>query len=350
MMNLKKNAGFLAAAGIVALLLAAAGVMVSHGSRTYSVQREAYQNALARFNELCQRDPFPSETNVAIELNNVAVLTNMVDRLIRDLQKGRIDAKNMAPEAFISHIQNMARNLSKRMGEGGVRLPAPNYDFDFDQYVSKGIPPDPAHIPGLNYQFELVNVICGIMADAKIAELRSVKRYKFDVSGASAASTTSSSRRGSRQSPAPAGQGAGAATNVSIESVPAGELFSKVHFSFSIVGSEDSIWTVLNQMAANSAFIVVSQFKLLNPKAAVSEIAFAAPPPAVGAAPAPGAQGPEAAAPEAPRLPRAERVVIGNELVEAEVELDVYRFASPESRGAGSSGGNGRLTPPGATP
>ncbi len=344
MINLKKHTGLLVAAVIVALLLVAAGVMVFYNARLYSSESDAYHDALARFNELCQRDPFPSDTNVAVELDNVARLTNKVDRLFQELRKGQVAAKNMAPEAFIAYIQTMARNLSRRMSEAGVLLPAPNFDFDFDKYVSKGIPPDPSHIAGLNYQFELVNIICGIMADAKIAELKSVRRDSFDAAPAPDAPV---SRRG-RSSPAPSEQpppsasASGASPTVSIDAVPPGDLFSKIHFSFSFVGTEDSIWTVLNHMAAARVFIVVTRVKLTNPRAISAALALETPLPGAASGSPEQEKTPEAAEAEARILPRAERIVVGNELVEAEVELDVYRFASPESLNAGPGERNKR--------
>lgn len=342
MINLKKHMGLLVAAAIVALLLVAASVMVFYNARLYASESAAYHDALARFNELCQRDPFPSDTNVAVELENMARLTNKVDRLFQELRKGQVAANNMAPEAFIAHIQNMARTLSRRMSEAGVLLPAPNFDFDFDKYVSKGIPPDPSHIAGLNYQFELVNIICRMMADAKIAELKSVRRDSFDAAPAPDAPV---SRRG-RSSPAPSEQpppsASGASPTVSIDAVPPGELFSKIHFSFSFVGTEDSIWTVLNKMAAARVFIVVTRVKLTNPKAVSAALALETPLPGEASATPAQEKTPEAAEAEARILPRAERIVVGNELVEAEVELDVYRFASPKSLNAGPGGRNKR--------
>lgn len=308
-MNFKKHMGFMIAGSIVVLLMIASGVMVFMGASQYSAENAQYQAALATFNELCNKDPFPSETNVTLELKNVLELTNLVARLSTDLRKGQISARQMAPEAFISHIQNMARNLSKHMVDSGVQLPTPNYDFDFDKYVSKGIPPNPLHISGLTYQFQLIEVFCGILADAKITELKIVKRARFDEGGAAAPMSESDS----------------------IDVVPAGKLFSKVQFSISFIGREDSIWKVLNQMAMNQPFIVVTRVNLTNPKLTItlpsSQDGAPATADATGDASAQAA-GIEGAVPQV--VPRAKRVLIGNEQIEADLELDVYRFANPE--------------------
>ena len=338
-MNFKKHMGFMIACGIVALLIIVTGVMVFFGARQYSVENAAYQSSLSRFNQLCKRDPFPSETNVTQELENVMELTNLVSQLSMDLRKGQVEARKMAPEAFISHIQNMARNLSKRMGEAGVQLPAPNYDFDFDKYVSKGIPPNPSHISGLNYQFQLVEIFCGILADAKIAEIKMVKRDRFDESTPAPVSTRGT-RGAARSQPAAQNNPDSSAPGMdSIDAVKPGELFSKIHFSLQFVGREDSIWTVLNQMAQNRVFIVITRVKMTNPRLTLSAPSLpstAKPDAAVDAAaqPAP-AGGPES---EPQIVPRANRIVVGNELIEVEMELDVYRFATPGLPAAAPAG------------
>ncbi|MBP7829741.1 MAG: Amuc_1100 family pilus-like protein [Kiritimatiellae bacterium] len=318
-MNLKKNMTLIVGGAIAGVLLVILLVLLFRFNSSYQKVNRELQSAQQRLTILNGRDPFPSEENVAVVRTNLAVLQDFFGTLMKSLQEGQPEIAEMEPAEFNLLLDQTRRRLFGAAAKVKVALP-PGFSFGFDRYAA-GTLPDAVDVPRLVAQMKEVEFLCGLLYASKIGEISSIERAVFEASARPTVATeTFVDPRMARY-----GGGAPAATAAATADTykDASGLFSRQRYTVTFRGRDAAVEDFLNRVASSKRFLVVTRLQLEN-ETGVPKVT--APLPATAA---PGT------APAAP-LAREKRVSAGREPVKVIVEVEVYRFHSPQDGEASS--------------
>ena len=323
-MNLKKNMTLIVGGAIAVALLVILLVLLLKFNSSYQQVNRQLQSAQQRLTILNARDPFPSEDNVTMVRTNLAVLQGFFGTLMASLQKGQAEVAKMEPSQFNLLLDQTSRRLFAAAAKAKVAVPR-GFPFGFDRYAA-GTLPDSVDVPRLAIQLEEVGYLCGLLYLSKITELSAVERPVFEASARpTVAVETYVDPRMQRYGGGAPATTATPANPADTYKDPSG-LFSRQRYTLTFRASDTAVLAFLNRVAASSRFIVVTRLQMENeagvPKAAA----------ALAAAATPAAPG----APAASLPTREQRIVAGREPVRVIVEVEVYRFHSPDAGEAAS--------------
>ncbi len=273
-------------AGLVILTaLAAIGVKLSVAMRRYAAEKGEIQSVLNRKQQLDRRVPYPSAENVRRAEENYKDLLDAYNELNERLRARQIEPQAMQAADFMPLLERSLGSLRSRLAAAQVEYP-PRFAFGFERYAGGKLPA--AHdIPRLVQQLKIIEALCQALAQSGAAELISFSREEFENALAAP---------GASRSPSAAGPE---------------ELYTTMHFKLAVKAGEASVIDLLNRLARLPVFTVVTSVDLVNTRSGPREGA--------------GRGGAPAAA--APAGQRKRPIILGNELLEMRLELDVYQFA-----------------------
>ncbi|MBI3987058.1 MAG: hypothetical protein HY343_09070 [Lentisphaerae bacterium] len=298
-MNLKKYKGLLIAGGVVLVLLAVAGFLLYSSMSRYAQGKTDLQAEMQKLSQLNNREPFPSQTNIAQVTTNLLIQAGVLKEMNEQLREGQVEPQQMESAEFGLLLENGLRAIRASFATNGIILPQ-RMSFGFDRYAG-GQPPRDLDIPRLVQQLRIIDNLCKILVAAGIAELQVISREEFETMAGAA--------------PPRPGQPPSADK---VGTIGPNELYGKMRFKLVFRAKESAVLEVLNALAAHEMFTVITVLEKANQKQGLRDVAFS---PAVAPAAPPGG----AAAGGA--IPREQRVVIGREEVDVKMEVDVYRFA-----------------------
>lgn len=278
-----------AVAGLAALAIL--GVKLFAATRLYTAEKSALQAVMDRKQQLDQRNPYPSPENVRREAENFKDILDNFNELNELLRARQIEPRSMQAADFMPLLENTLQRIRSQLADAKIGYP-PNFTFGFERYVGGKLPAK-GDIPRLVQQLKIIDALCLAMVKVGVVELASLSREEFE--GAAAAKAGA---------PDPRAEEA---------------LYTSQHFKLEVVADETAVVDLLNLLARCPMFTVVTSVELAGSKTDLREGA---------AAPAPAAAG-ESGGEESGSRER--QIIIGRELVDLKLELDVYQFApSPD--------------------
>lgn len=297
---IKKHPVFALCLAVTVLLLIGAGVGLFLSQRLYARQALALDTVTTRLQQLYRRDPFPAAANVSKEAENLKDVIDQYNELNEFLRTGQVNLHPMEAADFMQFLEKSLRKLRDRLQNTRIKFPE-KYAFGFDKYAGGQLPAS-GDIPRLVQQLKIIEALCDILQAAAIAELVAIERDSFEQAARGA--DASGGRRG-----APSPETAAA--------LPGGDkLVASQHFKIAVKARENAVIAMLNLLASQPMFMVVTRVEMTNPRqeSSAGGPVFA---PAV-AARAPGA--PEPAA-------RERQIILGREELDVKFDLDVCQFA-----------------------
>jgi hypothetical protein len=255
---------------------------------------------------------------VEIENENAAALQGAFANVLAQLKKGQIKPPRMTPSTFIRLLGRKRQAL--RIAAAGTNatktaetaLPD-KFAFGFDPYFA-GQRPKPEHVEDLTRQLLVLERLFDVLFDANVRSILSVQRDAVET-----------------RMPPPKGEAAA-------------PLYSRLHFAFRFTAGESDLLHVLDRLAAEKMFVVVTSLSVQKDGPDVAVVAEQEPARASAPAdaatsisalfggPAPAPKGDGETVKPRPRpedLPRSERMVCGPRVakpVTVGLEVDVYRF------------------------
>jgi len=311
-----KNILLIVAGAVGLAVLGLAGFLLYRGvSRFGSVER-TLREAVSELKDYYARDPFPSPGNIDREETNVVVLTEWYDTLLGDLSRGQIEPVEKSPSKFMTTYGKTKNALLKR---GGSAVPA-GFAFGFDRYAVSGVPPAPDDVPRLTQQLTIVESVCGVLFDAGVSELVSVRREEFEDTLVSAGSGPRPSGRFS--APSEPERKGGTLRQPGV--IGPRDLYATFHFEFELAAHEKNLLDALNRLARHPLFIVVTDVEIAKVRGGTGGREEAAEP--AGREPGLVSSGEGRARAAGSRR---ERLMYGEELerpLRVKLALDVYQF------------------------
>ena len=319
---------------VVAVLLVAffvaACVLLTLGVRDFRKADGKLAGSKARLDYLYSRNPFPSEYNLRVERKNLVEREAQLEGLVRALREGQVESDEQNPAKFSSQFWAAhKRLLDVARKEGVVVTGGSDFSFGFERYMKGELPAAARDVPRLTQQLRIMQTLCGVLFDARIASLQGIGREEFE--GDAAASPKAEeprTRERGRRKPVP--QASMNAPNVNAGLVPADQLYGTWHFVFAFTAREKALLDVLNGLARCPVFVEVTDLNLSSPEKGLS----LTPEGAAGKAETP--ERPRKNASKGKELEPNEEVagaiICGHDLpLAVRMEVDVYQFANYSS-------------------
>lgn len=315
-MNWRKNIVLVVGGGIALLLLVAVVILLLRFQGQYRTASGELASAVARLQQLNNRDPFPSPENIAVMQENLKAVQASAVALNDTLQRGQLAPEAIEPAEFAPLLERVSKRLGARAAEGGVVLPD-KFTYAFARYAA-GELPAPAAIPRLVVQLKAIDAVCSLLFQARISELVSIDREVFEAGEASAETEETIDPR--RQRRVAAAAAAPTATAVQLPPPETNDLYGVERLTITFAARETAAWDALNALARSPLFLAVVDVRVENTAAVAGNIGKKQPPGALG--------GEQAAAAGLAHYPsHDERVVAGREPVRVSLVLDLYRFS-----------------------
>jgi hypothetical protein len=309
---------------VLVVLVVALGVpafLLYDAFRAFSGAEQRQKSAWQRLSELYGQKPFPSESNIEIDKENVRAIDARRKGLINRLSQTELVRPHKTPSTFQIFLSETRKQLFQAAVRSGASVPE-NFAFGFGAYADSGALPSPlGDVPSrLAEQLTIVDYLCRILFDEKVHELNAVQREEVesglpDVRVSSAPSVVPSGP-GRPGRPAPRSAHV-QATSSKVGDAGAGETHRKLHFALEFKAKERSVVGIINRFAKDPMFIVVTGVELERTGGET-----------VGSTP--GSDAPRDSSVPAPAaLSRQERQVSGPEMeapVRVRLDVDVYRF------------------------
>lgn len=304
---IKKHPVFTLCLGVTVLLLVGAGAGLFLSARLYAKQVLALDAVTTRLQQLYRRDPFPAAANVHKEAENLKDVIDQYNELNELLRAGQVNLQPMKAVDFMQFREKSLRKLRSSLQNARIKFPE-KYAFGFDKYEG-GQMPASGDVPRLVQQLKIIEALCDILQKAAIVELVAIERDNFEQAARGA---DASGRRGAPGAPGTPGA-------PSSEALGGDKLVSSQHFKISVKAREIAVIEMLNLLASQPMFIVVTRVEMTN-----SRQEYSTGPATAGAVAAPAPPG----TPGAPEPAVRERqIILGREELDVKLELDVYQFA-----------------------
>lgn len=202
-------------------------------------------------------NPFPNEENKEILAKNNEKLAKWEKELLQIVKEGEY-----APESknFIREREEMIKRLTDNapIGTDGKSVAVEGLMFGFDKYSNGEPVSSQDDVPRLMKQLVLIESFVQILYDAKIDQLKAVRREEFEDKSAENGNSSKRSSRSSRNrsSNAPINSGG----NVEVEPFDQGVVpVERERFEFVFDARQDSLLTILNSIGAMKPFAMVSE-------------------------------------------------------------------------------------------
>jgi hypothetical protein len=261
--------GMMVAGGALVVTFLAAAVLLYYRIAQFSKAEQDFRALWAQLRQLYQRDPFPTEENVARERENRAMLQGEFDRFLGRLTEKQIDPEKKTPPMFMALFWETRKKLLDQARVWGVAVPE-NFGFGFGGYLG-GYLPAPEDVSRLTQQLGMIAELCGILYEARITELEDIRREIFDSASMQSVPAAPSGRSGRRwSSEAPAEANAETVKDAGLMGPE--DTFAKFHFSVALKGTEAAILETLNRMARSPMFIVVTGLEIVSEESGVMHV------------------------------------------------------------------------------
>src|SRR5882724_436779 len=260
--------------------------------------RSGFTEASAQFNEAATErnrlehlNPFPNEGNFRKTRTALDDYSATLTKLKAELRAQVLPVEPIAPNEFQSRLRRAIVNTTEKARANRVKLPE-NFHLGFDEF--RTTLPTTAAAPLLGQELAQVELLFGILIDARVDAIAVVKRILPRETAAAAA-------------PTPAARKPAAAANAA----PA--VVERAIVDFTFTASPSATRKVLNQIASSERqFFIVHTVYVRNEqqKGPSREQSTAGPVPLAGTAPA-----------------SAIKFIVGNEHVEITARIEMVRFA-----------------------
>ncbi len=302
---------------VISLMLAGTAFLLVKGFMAFFQAEKMLSGKKGELEFLFSRNPFPSEANLKVERSNLSILDDQLADLLGEVGRGQVQSEEQSPNKFGAQFWDVRKELFARARERGIKVDN-SFDFGFAKHMS-GVPPAPQDVARLTQQLRIVQRLSLLMFDAGITGLDGLGREEFEVDAKAAGEPAAQPRRSRR----------GATdTAVSLNTynpnaglIPEGELFGRWRFVFRFAAKEDVLLAVLNRLAREPLFVVVSDLVVEGDAGIKQWNTEAAAKTEDGTAAAAAAEVAAAA------VPRDLRIVCGRDVpLSARMTLDVYQF------------------------
>jgi len=337
-MNPRQHIVALIIGGVLLVMFLVMGFFLYRKMMEYRQASSTLGGALARQQQLFDRQPFPSPENIEREEENRAQIEQEFQKLLALLSEAQIEPVDQKPAAFSTQFWEVRRELLAQALERKIAVP-PEFAFGFQRHMGGDLAPHP-DVPRLTQQLMIVESLCKVLYAAKIDELKSVIREEFEGSAGAAVETAEAppertGRRGARSAaPTPA-----LADNPVVKEaglIPEGQLFGKMHFAFRFTARESVVFTILNHLAQHPMLVGVTRVDLASDDPAGSRAPAAV---ATVEVPPPGQEEGDGGVTNAPipipaadPMDRDQRIRYGREpRLMVTLEVDVYRFRKDDN-------------------
>ena len=264
----------------------------------FNEARARFDENAAELNRLQRLAPFPSETNLRKMRTQAEDYAADLNRLKDELMTRVLPVVPMAPNEFQSRLRQAMTSIGERARANRVKLPE-NFFLGFEEFAAAL--PDTAAAPLLGQQLAQVELLLGILIDARVEAVTAFRRVP-------AAAASPSPVAPAAAAAAPARRGATA---------PAGpQLIERNAVEATFLSSPGASRRVINQIATlHQQFYVMRALHVLNEKDKGPSREVAA---GVSATPAP------AAPPGTPAS--ALNFIVGNERIQTAARIEMLRF------------------------
>jgi hypothetical protein len=342
----RKNMPLIVGGAAFGILAAVLGWFTWSAISSFSESEDALSKQTHKLDRLRSRVPFPSAENAEVLSRQEARDIEYLKGLGAEMRKAQSAVGSITRDRWQGEFGQVLRAIAQGARARGVNLPpaASGFLFGFERY-RETIPMDAAELARLFPQLQGVSQLCRTLFECGITELVSVEREQFEVlSPAGPADDEDESPRARRRRAAEAEAPAAAPSKAPFRDKDG--LFTREHYVLAFRAKDEAIWNVLAKFAQQiQPFVVVTKLDILNaarpavlpPRGAEPDAS--APGPSVATVEgfrAFGAPVPAAKEPEGP-LPRELRVVAGDTLPLARIEVDIYRFAEDSAATADES-------------
>jgi hypothetical protein len=174
---IKRNL-LLAVGGLVAVLLLGFGIYYLWTSyqKNKEVETKLEQNKGELRKILTGPNPFPNTTNIARAREELAKVRTAITNARSFFQP--VPYEPVMGLAFKSLLDSNLFELHRKAEETSVVLPSKTYGFTFE-YQKKQLQFPPEAFPGLPQQLAEIKTICGLLFDAKINKLITLRRARL---------------------------------------------------------------------------------------------------------------------------------------------------------------------------
>ena len=297
------------AVGVGIVVLGGIVSWLFHVTNQSAKAAEELRSSWQSLTEYYRRNPFPNATNVVVENRNVALIGQWQQQTTEFLVKDQLETPRKTPTMFQILLTEKRRSLAQAARRNGVALPD-GFAFGFSRYAEGGVLPDSRDdLPTkLAEQLVLTERIASILFEERVAELSTITRDEYDIERGTDAATPGTGTGGG---PAPrprAGSSPASPGNPPPAAKAGAPVHRKLHFVVEFRATEKALLGVLNRLARDPVFMVVTSFELDRPAME-----------ALGSAPAASSGS----------ISRADRIVCGQtpeDPSSVKLGLDVYRF------------------------
>ena len=356
---------------------AALGFVLVQSRGQYLEVSTQLHEAENRFNSLSSKKPYPSVDNINITQENLEQVEAFLMDLQDELCRGQVTKPEIEKAQFSDQMEKAFAALRDIAEAQKILLPE-IFLFGFELY--QGDLPDQEDVPRLVGQLDMIEGICRLLFEHRIATLETIRRDVFEQArgpGSMMDLTMSMRTPPRRRRDAGPPKNAKPAEKDEADDLDersraasartSGNLYNIERVSVSFMARDANVWQILDALAQHEPFSVVTSISLKGSNAPIQG-EFASPRRASPGGMMPGMMGPGEMGMMGPggmgmmpgmiggmgsgmmrpdlgitarqspgdiplaQIPRDERVVVGkDEMARVEMEINIYRFCvSPE--------------------
>jgi hypothetical protein len=308
--------------GFLAVMLVGAGVLtflLLSAKGKYDETSAEYEKQAAELNRLQSLSPFPDAKNLEAMAGQKGEHQQAIVTLQKNLTGNEIPIEPLAPEQFQDRLRETVSRVAAKATEARVGLPEKGTFLGFERYQTE--PPKTEAAPILGRDLKAIELVVNQLIESRVAAITRVERTPITEEGGG--KEPARDQRNSR--PAAGGGGGGREDRGN-----AAPLVKKHTFEVGVQSTQSSFVGALNKIVGNKTqFLVPRLITVANAQQAgpprVDPNAGATTP-AVDPA-APTAPGTAAAAPAPAR-----KYIVGEELVDAGLRLEIVDFVEPATK------------------
>lgn len=278
-MDPKQKMIFGVVAGLCGAVIIALAAWLFNQIGAMNEAHEARDSAESQIRSYYDETPYPSKANCDIRKKDEATSTEVADAARKLLELNLEFPKDETPSQFVTRVANTIHELDARKNAKRVEIfdgaaknkkaaaatAEPEMDYAFGRYVQKGELPKDTDVPRLAYQFAVIEHVCDILLDAGALTITQVTREMFDDAKNTEAEETNkrNARRSSRRSAKD--EKKTETTGVQLPDELAKDGVTAEAFSVSFRANYATIAKVMNALAEDKLFVVVTDLSFKNP-------------------------------------------------------------------------------------
>jgi hypothetical protein len=290
------------------------GFKVFSASGALDEANTRYTSKASRYNTLRHLAPYPDRENLAVFEQQKNEAAEVITAFQSELAKREFPIEPLSPERFQDKLKTAVTEIRAKAATANVTLPKDKFYLGFDRYETA--PPDKDAAALLGRDLKAIHWVIEQLINAPIAELRELKRPELPEEKGGKVAGGGGNR--------PPGQGGGPNRPGGNRSARQ-DLVSSHSFDVVVICKQRQLANVLNSIISAKApqFYIPRAVRVTNqnPKGPPREVAD----PNVAAA---------AAAADAKVVPKGAgdiHYIVGEEMVEASLRLEIVDFAEPSA-------------------